>query len=126
MKTILITGASGGIGLSISKTLAKENNRLILIYNKHKKELSKNVNKIIDDENLRNEMSLKALTLKNESIDNLSKFILAQDNADYTNLLNQNIELSLVKKNVKQALKLANKSEKVNRRKHFKYKTVTN
>jgi len=36
MKTILITGASGGIGNAISKTLAKKNNNLVLIYNSHK------------------------------------------------------------------------------------------
>ena len=36
MKTIILTGASGGIGNEIAKTLAKNNNKLILIYNKHK------------------------------------------------------------------------------------------
>ncbi|MBE5740965.1 MAG: SDR family oxidoreductase [Clostridiales bacterium] len=35
MKTILITGASGDIGLSIAKSLDQENNNLILIYNHH-------------------------------------------------------------------------------------------
>lgn len=33
MKTYLITGSSGGIGSEIARTLNKENNKLILIYN---------------------------------------------------------------------------------------------
>ena len=36
MKTIIITGASGGIGSAISKKLDKTTNNLILIYNKNK------------------------------------------------------------------------------------------
>lgn len=37
MKTILITGASGGIGSEIAKKFAKNNNNIILVYNKNKK-----------------------------------------------------------------------------------------
>jgi NAD(P)-dependent dehydrogenase (short-subunit alcohol dehydrogenase family) len=44
MKTYLITGASGGIGSAIAKTLAKENNKLILVYNKNADEIT-NLNK---------------------------------------------------------------------------------
>jgi len=40
MKTYLITGASGGIGSAIAKTLAKENNKLILVYNKNAEEIN--------------------------------------------------------------------------------------
>ncbi len=36
MKTIIITGASGGIGSAIAKTFAKQNNNLILFYNQNK------------------------------------------------------------------------------------------
>lgn len=36
MKTIILTGASGGIGSEIARTLAKNNNRLILVYNSNK------------------------------------------------------------------------------------------
>lgn len=41
MKTILITGASGGIGNAIAKKFAKNNNNIILIYNNNKLPLEK-------------------------------------------------------------------------------------
>ena len=39
MKNIIITGASGGIGKEIVKTLAKKNTRLILLYNSNSNEV---------------------------------------------------------------------------------------
>ena len=39
MKTILITGASGGIGSEIAKRFAKSQNNIILVYNKNKKSI---------------------------------------------------------------------------------------
>ena len=36
MKTIIITGASGGIGSAIAKAFSKQNNNLILFYNQNK------------------------------------------------------------------------------------------
>ncbi len=41
MKTILITGASGGIGNEIAKKFAKNNNNIILVYNKNKLNIEK-------------------------------------------------------------------------------------
>ena len=44
MSTILITGASGGIGLAIAKKFAKNKNNLVLICNKNKKIIENNKN----------------------------------------------------------------------------------
>ncbi len=46
MKTIIITGASGGIGSSIATTMAEKNNNLILVYNKSKKAIDELKNKL--------------------------------------------------------------------------------
>ena len=84
---------------------------------KNKKQLKENLYKIINDENYRQDMSNKALALKTPGMSTLAEFILKQENADYSKLLEQNIELSLVKKNVKKSLKQADKKEKKNKRK---------
>ena len=41
MKTILITGASGGIGSELAKKFAKNHNNIILVYNKHRSNVEK-------------------------------------------------------------------------------------
>lgn len=46
MKTYLITGASGGIGSEIARTLANKTNRLILVYNKNEQEINKLLNEL--------------------------------------------------------------------------------
>ena len=68
MKTYLITGASGGIGSQIAKTLAKENNKLILIYNNSEEEINNLKNSLstncvveINKCNLVNEEEIKNL-----------------------------------------------------------------
>ena len=68
MKTFLITGASGGIGSSIAKTLAKKGNNLILVYNTNKKaieQLEKNLSTkcevFIHKCDLTNELEIKSM-----------------------------------------------------------------
>ena len=43
-KTVLITGANGGIGNEVSKIFVKNNAKVILIYHEKKNEVSKIVN----------------------------------------------------------------------------------
>lgn len=51
MKTILITGASGGIGSEIAKSLAK-NNKLILVYNKNEQAIKQLENELSTKSNI--------------------------------------------------------------------------
>ena len=68
MKTIIITGASGGIGGAIATSLAEKNTNLILTYNTHKKsvdelkkKLSTKCNVVVCKCNLANEEEVKTL-----------------------------------------------------------------
>ena len=117
MKTILISGASGGIGSAIAKTFAKQNNNLILIYNSNKPPVAnlKNCNielvkcdltntnlitemvsKIIKKYNQVNRIFLidKASNIKNE-IETASLFVLPSNYEGMPNSLLEAMALSL-------------------------------
>lgn len=114
MKTILITGASGGIGKAIAKKFAKNNNHIILVYNKHKHEVKKLEQQfsnccleifqcdLTNTEQI-NDM-VKKIIKKHKQIDYLincagiSKFQQIQDttDADYFEVLNTNLKSTVM------------------------------
>ena len=77
MKTYLITGASGGIGSQIAKTLAKENNKLILVYNNSEEEIG-NLKK--DLSTICNVEIHKCNLTKDEEINNIVNCIYKTNN----------------------------------------------
>jgi len=110
MKTILITGANGGIGSAIAKKFARDNNNLILVYNKNKssiqalKQSFKNCNFEIIKCDLTKADQINNMVEKviksHKKIDYLincagiSKFQLIQDttDADYYEVLDTNLK----------------------------------
>ena len=75
MKNIIITGASGGIGSEIARTLAGHNTRLILIYNRH----FRDAEKLRDELSSRCEVSIFKCDLTNTNeINNISNEIISQ------------------------------------------------
>ena len=79
---------------------------------KNGKELKENILKLMDDPELLKSMSEKTKDLQKNSIDMLAKFILAQPEADYSELLSMNIDCDKVEKEVKKQLKIADKASR--------------
>ena len=114
MKTILITGASGGIGSEIAKQFAKDNNNVILVYNKHKSPIEKlkrefkNCNLQVFKCDLTKTESInsmiKEIIKSNKKIDilincaGISKFQLIQDTAeqDYYSVFDNNLKSTIM------------------------------
>ncbi len=83
---------------------------------KNKKQLASGLLKIMDDAQLRKDMSEKLKSLRRNGIEKLAQFMIDLPNADYSEFLSNDIDLSKVKKSINKALKAANKQEKKNRR----------
>lgn len=114
MKTILITGASGGIGSEIAKQFAKDNNTVILVYNKHKSPIEKlkrefkNCNLQVFKCDLTKTESInsmiKEVIKSNKKIDilincaGISKFQLIQDTTeqDYYKVFDNNLKSTIM------------------------------
>lgn len=115
MKTILITGASGGIGSSIAKALAKKGNNLILVYNSSeqsvtnlKKELDTKCNvetyrcNLVNSEEIKNMVAY--IIAKHSKIDclvncaGISKFQQIQDTSeqDYYEIMDTNLKSIII------------------------------
>ena len=114
MKTILITGASGGIGSEIAKKFAKSNNNIILVYNKNKKTVKnmkqtfKNCHLEIFQCDLKNTEQINAMVTKiiknHKKIDclincaGISKYQQIQDttDADYYEVFDTNLKSTIM------------------------------
>lgn len=114
MKTILITGASGGIGSEIAKKFAKSNNNIILVYNKNKKTVQnmkqtfKNCHLEIFQCDLKNTEQINAMVTKiiknHKKIDclincaGISKYQQIQDttDADYYEVFDTNLKSTIM------------------------------
>lgn len=111
MKTILITGASGGIGREIATTLANKKNNLILVYNSHKptvENLEKKCAVDIFKCDLTNEQQIKTLVnkiiKKYKKIDvlincaGISHFQQIQDTTeeDFYRVINNNLKSTIL------------------------------
>lgn len=82
---------------------------------KNAKELKENILKLMDDKSLREQMSTSCLPLKKNATEELAKLILSQPEADYTDILAENIDFKEVKKKVKKAVKAADRRDRANK-----------
>lgn len=105
--------------LIVEKMAAQEQYNLVYMKEKgvamsfkNGKELKENILKLMDDPELLKSMSEKTKDLQKNSIDMLAKFILAQPEADYSELLSMNIDCDKVEKEVKKQLKIADKASR--------------
>ena len=79
---------------------------------KNFKELKENLLNMMDDETLRKSMSEKTVPFRKNATQGIADLIIGAPKADYTKLIEENIDFTQVKRKVKKALRTANKEEK--------------
>lgn len=76
---------------------------------KNYKELNENLIRMMDDESLRESMSAKTVQFRKNATQGIADLLMSAPKADYTKLLEQNIDFTQVKKLVKEALRETHK-----------------
>ena len=79
---------------------------------KNKKHLKEQLNKLIADKQLYDQMVANIEPLRRNGIDNLARFMVEQQNADYSAINTNEINYAGVKKEIKQATRQAHKETK--------------
>ena len=79
---------------------------------KNKKQLKEQLNKLISDKQLYDQMVANIEPLRRNGIDNLARFMVEQQNADYSEINSNEINYEGVKKEIKQATRQAHKQTK--------------
>ncbi len=94
------------------RNLAYMKNKGVALSFKNFKTLKRNVLKLMDDPELRKEMSEKTLPLKKNAMGEIAALILAQPNADYGNADAADVDEKEVKRAVRHALLAADLEER--------------
>ena len=79
---------------------------------KNKKQLQQQLLRLINDQELYNKMVANIAPLRRNGIDNLARFMIEQENADYSQIDESKVDYSNIKKEMKQATKQAHKQTK--------------
>ncbi len=109
--------------LVTEKLAAQEKHNLIYMKKKgvalsfrNGKQLKQKISYLSENPDELEKMSARMQSLRKNAIEELARFILAQPNADYSELTAQNIELNTVRKKAEKALKQADKNSRKNRK----------